>query len=355
MFIKNIIVESKIKNILKEFPKNIEYIIGYGSSVLKQNSYENIDSSKVLLDLVFCVKESNLQNWHKQNILLNKDHYSFLSNFPKSHKLISSIQTDIPAHIYYNTHINIQNQNLKYGIITDNDINKDLSQWSSLYIAGRLQKPVFLYVPRLDTSIFNENQLNSILEDEKMDNTVLKTFIETQNMNLKSAVAYSLFQLPDIFTNEDLFLTIAGISYQGDIRTISNYSENPNKVKNIVLPNIKHFQHYYSSTIDYFIDKSFIEEIKKNNDDHPDQLNLNGTIRHYRKNKDISELFDYIPSIVFIHTKLIKALPQIKMKANIRDIVKKNSLIQTTKGIFTAGIRKSINYLLQKISKAKKK
>lgn len=53
------------------------------------------------------------------------------------------------------------------------------------------------------------------------------------------------------FTLMDIFLSITGLSYKGDIR-MKFKAENPNKVLNIVEPNFEHFLDYYQPHIDKF-------------------------------------------------------------------------------------------------------
>jgi translocator assembly and maintenance protein 41 len=63
-------------------------------------------------------------------------------------------------------------------------------------------------------------------------------------LNLRHAVRASLLQLPEKFTPELLFTTIAGLSYAGDIRI--GLAEDPNKVRNIVAGSLGGFQELYT-------------------------------------------------------------------------------------------------------------
>lgn len=53
------------------------------------------------MDLIVGVKDS--KQWHKENITRNSHHYSFLKYLPNSELWISKLQKDIPARIYFNT------------------------------------------------------------------------------------------------------------------------------------------------------------------------------------------------------------------------------------------------------------
>ncbi|EAW64110.1 chromosome 3 open reading frame 31, isoform CRA_c [Homo sapiens] len=53
--------------------------------------------------------------------------------------------------------------------------------------------------------------------------------------------------LPESFSEEDLFIEIAGLSYSGDFRMV--VGEDKTKVLNIVKPNIAHFRELYGSIL----------------------------------------------------------------------------------------------------------
>lgn len=107
-------------------------------------------------------------------------------------------------------------------MIEVDDLIQDLREWQHLYVAGRLHKPVQI--------------LKSNSEVEKA--------IE---INLHHALNTALFLLPEDFSEEDLFMTIAGLSYTGDSRM--KYAENPNKVANIVGKNLHEFKNLYEETL----------------------------------------------------------------------------------------------------------
>jgi translocator assembly and maintenance protein 41 len=86
-------------------------------------------------------------------------------------------------------------------------LQRDLEEWETLYLAGRLQKPVSI-----------------LRQDAKLG--------LASKMNLENAIRVALLMLPDRFTEEELFLKIAGLSYRGDFRML--FGENPHKVYNIV-------------------------------------------------------------------------------------------------------------------------
>lgn len=98
---------------------------------------------------------------------------------------------------------------MKYGVISTPSLQKDLSNWETLYISGRLQKP---HLPLLPPS-----SLTSPLE-----------------VNKKTALSLALILLGPRFTENQLWEKIAGISYAGDPRMSIPGAENPEKVRNIV-------------------------------------------------------------------------------------------------------------------------
>lgn len=115
-------------------------------------------------------------------------------------------------------------QLIKYGVISTGTLIEDLLNWNNLYIAGRLQKPV---------KIVSMNE-----------NIVLRAALDK---NLKSAVTTACLMLPESFSEEDLFIEIAGLSYSGDFRMV--IGEEKAKVLNIVKPNVVHFRELYESIL----------------------------------------------------------------------------------------------------------
>lgn len=95
----------------------------------------------------------------------------------------------------------------------------DLLNWRSLYLAGRMHKP-----------------LRIIKDDARVR--------LTQQVNLTSAVRAALLTLPAEFPETRLFETIAGISYSGDPRMMLP-AENRGKVGNIVRKQAPQFRELY--------------------------------------------------------------------------------------------------------------
>jgi len=136
---------------------------------------------------------------------------------------IAWLQENWGARVWYVTMVKIRNlvrphcdasaradgQEVKYGVISTTSLQKDLSNWETLYISGRLQKP---HLPLLPPST-----LTSSLESNK-----------------KTALSLALILLGPRFTEYQLWEKIAGISYAGDPRMSIPGAENPEKVRNIV-------------------------------------------------------------------------------------------------------------------------
>lgn len=100
---------------------------------------------------------------------------------------------------------------MKYGVISTPTLRRDLEDWTTLYVSGRLHKPVL--------GLSCTPDLKSALSS-----------------NIRSALALALLQLPPgtPFTELQLYEQIAGISYSGDPRMSVPGAENPEKVRNIV-------------------------------------------------------------------------------------------------------------------------
>ena len=102
---------------------------------------------------------------------------------------------------------------------TVDNLCSDLLNWKTLYLAGRMHKPI------------------RIIKDDARVRL-------TQQVNLTSAIRTALLTLPETFTETELFERIAGFSYAGDIRMVLP-GENRGKVNNIVKKQGPQFRELY--------------------------------------------------------------------------------------------------------------
>lgn len=319
------VLESFIEKVLPAFPGGVQCAYAYGSGAFQQHG--TIDISKNMVDFIFVVDDPI--EWHTNNIEKNKSHYSFLKLLGP--RAINHIQKQYGAGIYFNTLVPLAGRVIKYGVISTDRLINDLLDWESLYVSGRLHKPV--------------------LTLKEPSNADLKVAMQ---INLQSAVHAALIQLPDMFSEEELYVCIAGLSYLGDFRM--TVGEDRHKVANIVKPNISKFQALYKNILDseehlFFNDTKLVYEQYPNHISQYHHLNL-------------------LPKTVHINlvalAKQSHAIPDteevIRNLANnphcgdyvadsIAQIVKRSSWSQSLKTAFTAGFCKSIKYSFKKMQK----
>lgn len=276
-------LQRELRGILLSFDAPIRYAFGYGSGVFQQSGYSK-DDSKPQLDLIFGV--SHPTHFHSLNMRQNPQHYSSLRYFGSS--FVSKFQ-EVGAGIYFNPFAQINGHEVKYGVISMENLLRDLATWDTFYIAGRLQKPV--KVLRNDIRVQYWNQLN-----------------------LKAAASLAKYltmhKNNGQFSELEFYKEIAGLSYLGDVRYQLG-GEHPNKVDNIVSKNLENFRYYY---------KPIYKDVVLNNS-------------------------LYLPQGFTLDNA----------GALLQSRIGKSSTLQTLKGIFTAGITKSIKYAWAKKLKAFKK
>jgi mitochondrial translocator assembly and maintenance protein 41 len=173
-----------------------------------------------MIDFIFGVSYS--QHWHSLNLQQHRNHYSAIGSLGSY--AVSKLQDSVGAGVYFNPYITINGVQIKYGVINLDTLCKDLSEWNTMYIAGRLQKPVKIL--RDNPSVRLANQVNLI-----------------------SAVRTALLLLPENFTENELYFTIAGISYMGDPRMTVG-GDDPRKVANIVKHQLPNFRRLYAPLIE---------------------------------------------------------------------------------------------------------
>lgn len=343
MTTKVTIVPHFYRRILSKFPQNFTFSFAYGSKVKKQ--IEN-KASGDMVDLIFCV--NNPCTWHEANLKHNSSHYSGLKYF--GHNFVSQYQHNFGAKVYYNPLVPIDDIWIKYGVIETTDLITDLLEWSHLYLAGRLHKPVEILLkplcPELETAL---------------------------QLNLQSAVHTALLILPETFTEYQFYHTISNLSYAGDFRM--TFGENKNKVENIVKPQVLGFRKLYKPFIsimqDYvdfpILKKEITTDVLQNESISSEDYDLcsqdtsplaklhhlnqlprwpqkaltrfwnKGSLR--QDTEDVLRAIAYDPDCGLI------------VQQCINDIVWKSSVSQSVKGVLTAGFLKSLKYSSRKIIK----
>ncbi|CAI7656565.1 unnamed protein product [Penicillium pancosmium] len=271
------------------------------------------------------------------------------------------------AGVYFNTHITVNGTLIKYGVVNLDTLCTDLTQWNTLYLAGRLQKPV------------------KILRDHP------KVRLANQ-MNLLSALRVALLLLPEHFSEFELYSTIAGISYMGDLRMVLP-AEDPGKVRNIVSGQMAHFRRLYAPLIENLPNVNFSDPRCSQNDwiDDPDAiLSMVQDMDPVKRGNMVRRLPESFREKVYFQYQSRYAIPRAdfdKMMAennDSQDIVRRPqggpferriasdeslqqevstsimktirwpSTVQTIKGPLTAGLGKSWTYLKEKREKHKK-
>ncbi|KAG5900587.1 hypothetical protein JTB14_017445 [Gonioctena quinquepunctata] len=346
MSTKVTIIPPFFKRILSRFPQNFSFCFAYGSAVKKQLQNK---SSENMIDLIFCV--NNPSSWHEANLKNNSSHYSGLKHL--GHNFISRYQQNFGAKVYYNTLVPLDDLYIKYGVVSTNDLVTDLLEWSDLYLAGRLHKPVEII----------KKPLSSELE------TALQ-------LNLQSAVHAALLILPESFTEYEFYHTVSNLSYSGDFRM--TFGENKNKVSNIVKPQVAGFRSLYQKfilTLQDYVEFP-IPENKPNQEE-----NVQITKVYDPNEAPVYCSQDISPLARLYHLNQLPRWPQKSLtrfwnrgmlrqdtedvlraiaydpdcgqmvKQCISDIVWKSSVSQSVKGILTAGLYKSVKYSSKKIKK----
>uniref|UniRef100_H2LI04 Phosphatidate cytidylyltransferase, mitochondrial n=1 Tax=Oryzias latipes TaxID=8090 RepID=H2LI04_ORYLA len=284
------------RRILAQFPQDISVAFAYGSGVFQQHGISQGQMEKNMLDFVFAVDDP--VTWHTMNLLQNRKHYSILKLLGPA--MISSIQSDYGAAVYYNTLV-----------------------------------PV-------------DGRVKMLAQNE---NAKLRAALVS---NLKSAVTASILMLPESCSEDDLFLQIAGLSYAGDFRMV--IGEDKSKVANIVKDNMQHFKTLYSNILRdcpqlvYKPQQGKLEVDKSPEGQFVQLMALPRTLQQRitklvdppGKNRDVEEIL-----LQVAQDPECGAVVQ----QGISSIVKSSSITQSIKGIATAGLWKTTSYSSRKLMK----
>lgn len=382
---QHITINAAFKEALRQIPWQfrapIRYAFAYGSGVFPQSKPDGRDAtpeeiSRVhpkpppavqkaqngtpkMIDFIFGVTFT--QHWHSLNLNQHRDHYSALGSLGSG--AVSYVQDRMGAGVYYNTHVVVNGTLIKYGVVNIDTLCRDLTEWDTLYLAGRLHKPVKIL--RDDARVRLANQ-----------------------MNLLSALRTALLLLPERFTEMELYQTLAGISYLGDPR-MTLPTENPQKISNIVGHNIANFQRLYNPLIENLPNLSFdssSDDPNRKLRQDMDPVRRGNMVRRLPKSFRSKLYFQYqrkfeIPQVEFdammgadrdadasskfkragagggkggFERRIAQDDPA-ELRGHVRKVIKRTigwpSTTQSLKGVLTGGLKKSAGYVWEKVEK----
>ena len=308
---------------ISQFPKGIDCAFAYGSGVFQQRN--NKPAKDNMIDFSFVVNDP--VSWHGSNLAKHPSHYSFIKHLGP--KYVANLQCNFGASVYFNTLVEFEGRLIKYGVISMDHLLEDLKDWKTLYISGRLHKPV--------------------LKTSEFDSGLLETSF---NQNLSHAVKTSLLMLPENFQEIDLYLAITSLSYLGDFRMI--FGEDKNKVKNIVIPNLDEFRSLYKNTL-LMMPNLNMNSSKCSQDVSPKTklLTLNSLPCKLKENilkfakVEKLDFTDLACKHLLEDSRACSSL----VSKSVGKIVRYPSITQSLKGILTAGFSKSVFYSLPKVQK----
>ncbi|KAG8859652.1 Mitochondrial translocator assembly and maintenance protein 41 [Serendipita sp. 411] len=205
-----------LEEIVATFKSPIRYAFAYGSGVFEQEGSSLVKDKKPMLDFIFAV--SHPEHWHSINLAQNPSHYALHARVLGS-DFVGRVQNWGPAAVWFNPFVPVCDVNIKYGVISVDNLCTDLLTWNSLYVAGRMHKP-----------------LRIIKDDARVR--------LTQQVNLTSAIRTALLTLPETFDERQLFERITALSYSGDPRMALPF-ENRSKISNIVNAQTLQFRELY--------------------------------------------------------------------------------------------------------------
>jgi len=285
-----------------------------------------------VLDFMFAV--SHPAHWHSINLAMNPSHYALHARLFGS-DFISRMQ-DFGPGVWFNPYVTINGVTIKYGVTSLDTLCTDLLTWRTLYLAGRMHKP-----------------LRIIRDDARVR--------LTQQVNLTSALRTALLTLPERFSEWALFERIAGISYGGDPR-MALPAENRGKVANIVGKQQDQFRELYQRLALGLpgVRWAATGEIEQD-------VDAKARVLHLRKLPH--ELAKRVDRWYEVRTEKIgmpgkeadegaywravagdERLPEV-LTEEMKNIVRYPATVQTLKGVVSAGLGKSVRYGAGKMSK----
>lgn len=330
----------------------IRFAFGYGSGVFQQEGYGD---SRPQIDVVHVVDQAT--TFHAANSATHPNHYSALLQLGVP--TVAAVQ-NYGAGVYFNPYVSMRDNDshecmVKYGVVTTDTALEDIREWSTLYIAGRLQKPV-----------------KHLHGDEKLQ--------QANDQNLENAFKVALLLLlsksgRSIVNASQIYEKIALLSYMGDPRMAVG-GENPNKVKNIVSKQADKFAQLYRPYLERAMLRGDLASCGDGYDLrmkhqsiasaiatlplHFRRQFLSGYTLKYAKEFKTDELAqrmirgdaEVMTAGPFLNRILTDKWLKRQLASTLLSTIAYPALIQSLKGVFTAGAMKSARYAWEKKRKS---
>ncbi|CAH1442667.1 unnamed protein product [Lactuca virosa] len=216
-------METSLGSLLKILPP-VDFCCVYGSSL-----HPNNNDKSSMEDYILGV--SNPQQWHSENLQMNRDHYASWMVSLGGAKLITNVADHIGVGVHFNPFVSWNDKMYKYGVVQTDDLVQDMLNWERFYLSGRLQKPVHV-----------------VVDNKEIENVNL--------VNLRAASSAALLLLPSKFTERELYAKICSLSYMGDLRML--FAEDKNKVKKIVEGQFDLFRSMYNPLVEEYATKQLL-------------------------------------------------------------------------------------------------
>eukprot|EP01057_Protomagalhaensia_wolfi_P005924 Protomagalhaensia_wolfi_Nauph_80__5923@NODE_77_length_3935_cov_38_339322_g58_i0_p1_GENE_NODE_77_length_3935_cov_38_339322_g58_i0NODE_77_length_3935_cov_38_339322_g58_i0_p1_ORF_typecomplete_len454_score75_34Tam41_Mmp37/PF09139_11/5_6e53LuxS/PF02664_15/0_14_NODE_77_length_3935_cov_38_339322_g58_i025403901 len=240
----------------------IKCAIAYGSVFMPPSRSANVVPS--LPDFILVVDDSkaSLTEWHQQNMMLNKDHYSLRRIMtPTATSILQAIRPKVfmsPLSLceFRASSSGSVQKLIKYMVVTEKDLLRDLRKWEDFYLAGRLQKPALFIYP--------ENQGLLVGDNAKLTNEIGGEMGAALRTNLVNATRLSLLLSDKDITLRDLIRTAASLSYLGDSR--SRWVNDTIRARGAVTNNLLAYKGLYLPSIPS-VRKEWVLRLEEGDDD----------------------------------------------------------------------------------------
>ncbi len=375
--------------IVHRFSPGVEYAFGYGSGVFHQHQPSSLSlenggrindddnaptASPGMIDIILAVQDPH--SWHTRNMERHSDHYSALARCGGP-RFVTQLQVNYGAKIYFHpfanmsinmsrkqSHSNLFQRQIKYGVVSTHDLIHDLVHWDYLYLAGRMHKPIVSIeltpADGPDRTKNVEQELDA--SATRGDNCIRHALEEAQRTNLLSAVSASLLLLQpstsstQLIHTSQLYNTIASLSYTGDFR-MQTGAEDPNKIKKLVeTPGMmERWDQVYSETLGNMQKLGLLGMVAIGNISRCLEISVRD--RSIRK-----QLAKNLPRRLQRHLDLIVGADDsidsirkggVVLRQELANIVSPAAKSQSIKGFLTAGVGKSWKYALAKFAKGR--